>query len=152
MEKEEYQKLSRKEKNTIKYKDLPKSIKKTQIILGIIFLICFTTCVGMNIGGDSNKKNEKREINTSDLSYYSKVMAKKFVKKVLKAPSTAKFPEEEIHIGLNPDSTVIIKLAVDAQNSYGAMIRANYYLKMKWSNDYEVPSNWQILDIQDESE
>lgn len=56
---------------------------------------------------------------------------KSFILKSLKAPSTAKFPGySEIPV-VKKDGYWESYTYVDAQNSYGAMIRTNYYVKME---------------------
>ncbi|MBA5650873.1 hypothetical protein [Bacteroides fragilis] len=55
--------------------------------------------------------------------------SKKEVKSQLKAPSTAKFATEfdkESKYKINDDESVVIQSYVDAQNSFGAMIRTNF--------------------------
>lgn len=55
--------------------------------------------------------------------------AKAAVKKQLKTPSTAKFADgydSESKYKINDDESVIIQSYVDAQNSFGAMIRTHY--------------------------
>lgn len=56
--------------------------------------------------------------------------AEKEVKKKLKCPSSAKFlPYEEVEVGFDKDSnSYTIEGYVDAQNSFGAMIRNEYYV------------------------
>jgi len=96
--------------------------------------------------------NNIPKIDSSSLYYYSKVMAKKYVTENLKAPSTAKFTDENIHIGLERDSSVVVKISVDAQNTFGAMFRNDFYLKMKWSKKFDDTDNWVLIDIQNETE
>lgn len=55
--------------------------------------------------------------------------SKKELKIQLKAPSTAKFAtglDEESKYKINDDESVIIQSYVDAQNSFGAMIRTHF--------------------------
>lgn len=55
--------------------------------------------------------------------------AKAAVKEQLKAPSTAKFADgydKESKYKINEDESVVIQSYVDAQNSFGAMIRTHY--------------------------
>jgi len=56
------------------------------------------------------------------------------IQRRLKAPSTAKFVSEERRIGIDkPKKTVYITGAVDAQNSFGAMIRNKYACEVERS-------------------
>ena len=71
-------------------------------------------------------------------------MSQEFVKKELKSPSTAEFPanykEACEFIG---DSTFIINSYVDSQNSFSAMMRTNYQVKVK----YIGKENWSLIDL-----
>ena len=78
------------------------------------------------------KKEEKKQqeklnhIYETDNSVYVYEITKDHVKKQLKSPSTAKFPKyNEVKI-YKKDDTYVIGGYVDAQNSFGAMIRTNY--------------------------
>jgi len=72
----------------------------------------------------------------------------------LKAPSTAKFeylPDASIEdLGNN---TFDMNSYVDAQNSFGAMLRTNYYCKIQYigadASDTNInnPSNWTLLQL-----
>ena len=132
----------------------PKPVKNTTFI---VFIVIIASVFLIYHWSDSKKDEVKeqtvekpKEIDKTQLYYYSKVMAKDYVKQVLKSPSTADFPSEEFKVSIQPDSTVIVKCAVDAQNSYGAMIRGNYYLIMKWRKDYTDTDNWTLLKIENE--
>ena len=76
--------------------------------------------------------------------------AKEYVKKALKAPSSAKFPFiDDFAVAPKTDKqgkklkdVWEVSSYVDSQNSYGAMIRQQWYVKMKKNND-----SWALLDI-----
>ncbi|MDD3475053.1 MAG: hypothetical protein PHP08_04130 [Candidatus Dojkabacteria bacterium] len=77
----------------------------------------------------------------SDLKMYSKQL----VEAVLKAPSTAEFPggffDPFSGWGFGKEgSTYKVSSYVDSQNSFGAMIRSNFYLEFNWpaGEDLEV--------------
>lgn len=73
------------------------------------------------------------------------VMAKEFVEKVLKAPTTASFPwgTSDSQITNIGDCTYLVRSYVDAENSFGAKIRTKYTVKVKYiGND-----KWSALDI-----
>lgn len=72
---------------------------------------------------DSKKSKKERLIRDAFQA------SKKEVKSQLKAPSTAKFAtelDEESKYKINDDESVVIQSYVDAQNSFGAMIRTNF--------------------------
>lgn len=71
---------------------------------------------------------------------YLCVKANEYIKNTLKSPSTAKFSdpntlhEENVILGDEPNSYVIIGY-VDAQNSFGAMIRSDFSVAIKIKNN-----------------
>ncbi len=75
------------------------------------------------------------------------VMAQKFVEERLKAPSTAKFPyssSEGVRIEYQGDCKYKVRAYVDAQNSFGAMIRTRYYAEVQ---NTKGTDKWRLLDI-----
>ena len=65
----------------------------------------------------------------------ARTMAQTFVKRLLKAPSTAEFPGgmkevHHVHVG---ECEHTIGSWVDAQNSFGAMIRTHYRIGMRYN-------------------
>lgn len=94
---------------------------------------------------DQVEETEKVETKGSDgtLAY---IMAKDILKQQLKAPSTAKFQKEwkgvDITYSTEKDE-YYLQFWVDAQNSYGAMIRTTYAVTMK-----ELPGDkWKMVNI-----
>lgn len=86
----------------------------------------------------------QKELCSDDIQAF--LAAKEFMKKRLKAPSTADFP-------FLTDGSTITKLDcghfsvqsfVDAQNSYGAMIRTNYEMVLRHSGG----GNWTLENFQ----
>lgn len=75
------------------------------------------------------------------------VISRQFAKKALKSPSTAEFPFEDVYVYDNGDTITVIA-PVDAQNSFGAMLRTRYICQMKYlgGKTYEI-SNWQLLGV-----
>lgn len=71
-----------------------------------------------------------------------------FVKRALKAPSTAEFPatmrNDDIRSKYLGDCIHEIWAYVDSQNSYGAMIRTTYYAKVQ---NRKGTDNWSLLDL-----
>lgn len=75
----------------------------------------------------------------------AKWQAKQFVEASLKAPSTAKWPNYNEFAAapvVGENDTWEVMGHVDSQNSYGAMLRTNWHVKMKKSGD-----TWQLIDI-----
>ena len=98
MEKSDFDKLTKQEKLKVPVKDLPKQQKMSKGCLGLLIIVAIIIAivgVFQNSNNDKVAENLKKGIDSTSLYYYSKVMAQQYVKQVLKAPSTAKFPDEE---------------------------------------------------------
>lgn len=63
------------------------------------------------------------------------VMSEHFVKQNLKSPSTAEFGSSTENITKLNDSTFEVRSYVDSQNSFGAMLRMNYYCKLYFDQE-----------------
>ena len=57
----------------------------------------------------------------------ARTMCQKFVRQSLKAPSTAKIPYGEQTVATLDNGHYIVTGPVDAENSFGAMLRQTYY-------------------------
>jgi hypothetical protein len=90
--------------------------------------------------------NNIPSVDTIALQVRAESNAKTAVKLILKAPSTAEFDDANTRIWLFPDSSVVVKGSVDAQNSFGAMLRNNFYVRMKWRGDFREMTNWTVID------
>ena len=74
------------------------------------------------------------------------VMSQSFIERRLKAPSTAEFPWiTEISARAVGNCEYQIDAYVDAQNSFGAMLRNYYTAKLRY---YPESEKWQLLDAQ----
>lgn len=73
------------------------------------------------------------------------VMSKQFVEDNLKSPRSAKFPwgSDEYKVMHTGDGVFEVRSWVDAQNSFGAMIRSTYYVEMQYVGD----NRWRLLNI-----
>lgn len=67
------------------------------------------------------------------------VSAEKAVMSILKAPSTAKFPNINEWGFAKKDGKIYIQGYVDSQNSFGAMLRSNFQITLN-ANDYTTTS------------
>ena len=87
-----------------------------------------------------HKAEFEKEYQAND-AYYT---ATQFIKTRLKSPSAAEFPKpKEATIQLLEDcATYKIFGYVDSQNSYGAMLRVNWYAKLILNG-----KQWQLLDM-----
>lgn len=73
-------------------------------------------------------------------------VATEFVRRQLKAPSTAEFsPIEETSIKKMNENTWRVTGYVDSQNSYGAMLRSYWRVETCLNNDEWTPIDIEIL-------
>lgn len=91
------------------------------------------------------EKEEEKRCSDQTMAF---AMSQKFVKQRLKSPATAKFPyatNAGVQTQYLGNCTHRVRAFVDSQNSFGAMIRSTYTVKLK-----KQPSgnNWSLLDIQ----
>jgi hypothetical protein len=112
----------------------------------LVVLVLLVISIGLIIWGVSSALNggsSTPEPKHSDVA--ALVMCEEFVKDNLKSPSTASFPFEEGKVAPLPDEGdghYIVRGAVDAQNSFGAMLRTQYYCKVH----YEPSTDKWVLD------
>lgn len=92
---------------------------------------------------DGQKRTEtpeiRRERNCGERGKISaSIAAERNVKKNLKAPSSARFPwYDASNVSIYGECDFIIRSYVDAQNSFGAMLRSNYYVRLKYDPDVD---------------
>lgn len=75
------------------------------------------------------------------------VMSQEFVKRNLKAPSTASFPwftGNQVAVTTKPGCAFTVLAWVDSQNSFGAQLRSRYVVNLKY---VDVGNSWQLTDI-----
>lgn len=112
-----------------------KSNVRLFLILGVFGLLA--TCVAL-----APKPQDPDQASPSERNYSACLMAQQFVERRLKAPSTAKFAScgdaKVTNDGYREHAVIVV---VDAQNSFGAMIRSSYAVKLK----YEGSSNWRLV-------
>lgn len=59
------------------------------------------------------------------------IKSQEVIKSILKAPSTAKFPNIFEWRFAKQDGVIIVQSYVDAQNEFGAMLRSEFQIKFK---------------------
>ncbi|MCP6718750.1 MAG: hypothetical protein KJI71_00780 [Patescibacteria group bacterium] len=141
----------------------PSKKKSNPVVLTfLIILIIFIFKSGLT--NDSKPSSPSSQSNQGQESKPTEgqagIIAKKFVKAFLKSPSTAKFPgvfEGEPRIISLPDvpahedepalkNRFRVVSYVDAQNSFGAMIRSNWFVTLNWDKSEGWQSEEIILD------
>lgn len=123
----------------------PKKVDNKAFFLGAsvicIVLICCVV-IFANLG-----------VKTKDYKSMAFVMCQLYVQNRLKAPSTAEFAtSSNSNIQDLGNNTFEILSHVDAQNSFGAVLRTNYYCKIQYigdaSNDESQSRFWKLIDLQ----
>jgi len=106
-----------------------KSLLVTSIFIALILSPCFLIppMLGLDVNGGESM---------------ARVMAKEIIEKRLRSPRTAVFPwNREIAANKTGENEWEIIGYVDAQNGFGAMIRSNWKVKLK----YEGKGNWKTI-------
>lgn len=107
-------------------KKSPSWLKSLMVIL--ITIVVIITIFGNNTGIDESK---------------AFIIAKDFVEDNLKAPSTADFSGEYSYS--KTGNTFTITSQVDAQNSFGAMLRMDWIVRLTYnSGDWADKNNWSL--------
>lgn len=84
-----------------------------------------------------------------DRSIEAFIRCKNIVENSLKAPSTADFPWSPERVFRLENQTYVVKSYVDAQNSFGAMLRSNWHCKIQYtSGDERDASNWTLQELE----
>jgi hypothetical protein len=92
------------------------------------------------VGVLSNPGNQ-RDFDAKDNRTLAVMCAQDHVKSMLKAPASAQWPgafrgvDIAEHARKNADGTYDVESYVDAQNSFGAMIRTRYFVRLSVHND-----------------
>ena len=123
-------------------KNILTKINNKIILVSILFLVVISFS-----GCDSTSENNNINTDTSMAS----IQAKEYVKKSLKSPSTAKFPglwdlaNDGVVAYEKETNRYEIVSYVDSQNSFGATIRSNWSVVLKYlgGDDSDI-RNWQL--------
>lgn len=132
------------EKENKSFSILHTKLKASHIFLILVLVVIMFMMFG---GSDSTSNTKTSSPTSSDYAVASYVQAKNFVSSVLKSPSTADFPffGEGVKVGTN---TYKVSSYVDSQNGFGAMIRSNYIITLKFNGGNEAnQSNWQVVEF-----
>jgi hypothetical protein len=111
-------------------------------LIGVIVLVAILGSLGNNRTPEQ-KAQAKCEDKTTAF-----VMSQSFVKKRLRAPTTADFPwitDSEVSIKYVGGCTHEVRAYVDAQNAFGAKIRNRYYVKLQ---NQKGTDTWSALEVQ----
>lgn len=136
-----YTKHTQKQGTSVQAAD-PKQQRNTLVGIGSIILICVICICAFSMYDPTG--------GVKDYKTMAEILCQFYVENMLKSPSTADFPTSANVQDLG-NNTFEIRSYVDAQNSFGATIRTNYYCKIQYvgtAQDDESQSKfWQLLDI-----
>lgn len=138
MKASEYSKLTKEQRASVPFRDKP-AINK--VFAGVIIV----AIVGLIIMFVSQKSSVGKKYESADIANYAKAYCEPAVEQLLNAPASAKFQGEK-EVLLSSDSTAIVRGYVDAQNSFGALLRSHYEVKMKYLGDISDPGQWIVLE------
>ena len=130
-----------------KEKKMKEKIDAASGCFTLVVILAFVVFFFSNCGGSSNSSNSSSTTSKQPDKFDAYVMSQLFVEDALKAPSTAKFPvySEDMVVD-GGDGSFIVSAYVDAQNSFGAMMRSNYVCIMQYD---KATDEWALkgLDI-----
>lgn len=92
---------------------------------------------------DKARSDEERCADT----YRAFLISQEFIERRLKAPTTAKFPtfwDKGVGVKYDGQCTHEVGAYVDSQNSFGAMLRIPYYVKLQ---NEKGTNNWNALKV-----
>jgi len=121
--------------------------KKSHLALYLVLAIvgiCLIVFIIGSIPGNLNN-NDKSHLSTS-----AEIVCQKFVTARLKAPSTAKFPsttEQSVHTITGQTDAFRVISYVDAENSFGAMIRNYYTCDVQYTGSSNGNNNFRLLNL-----
>ena len=122
----------------------PAQRKGFLIFIGVLCFLFWRGCI--------YEKEKPKTAGQSIANTYDKpelqeawIISKQFVKTILKAPASAEFPYDNAG-GSIEQNRYNINAYVDAQNSFGALLRSNYYCKMDYKGgNWADINNWDLI-------
>lgn len=119
----------------------PKRKSRAPLIVAVSVMAVLVLCIGVVTIYGLTQGSKPKDPATADLSGDAFVICQSFVRKQLKAPSTAKFPAAEST--KKDGATYTVAGGVDAQNSYGAMVRTPYTCVVHADGN----DKWSLVDL-----
>lgn len=110
--------------------------------VALLAIAGIVTAVVLGITTKGTYATSPRTATRSDACY----MSQKFVTQNLKAPTTAEYPDwtEENCRATQNGNVWKVRSFVDSQNGFGAMIRSDYGVEMRYNPE---AGNWTLQDI-----
>jgi len=116
-----------------------KNKKTRNMILAALGFVVFILVI-TNI----NKNKEVENKSSSDDAYY---ISQQFVEDRLKSPASAEFPRfsnSRVSVSYAGNDTYKVSAYVDAQNSFGALIRTYYDCEVRYNKSSD---KWRLIDL-----
>ena len=127
-------------------------------LIGIVIVFCGAFAVSAVLSdpktitlGSTKTANVQSNLPTNASSYS---IAKEIILSSLKTPSTAEFPSRGMFDETSPYSVAqegdvyTVVSFVDAQNEFGAMIRSEWLVKLRFvGGDAYESTSWEVLDV-----
>lgn len=140
MEAEDYNKLSKKEKQAVPFMQKPKSDR-----IGILVTFGIFILIIGSIAKCAFSENEPENYWSADNSHGAYWCSQSYVKANLKSPASADFPLSDYKSWRLDTANYVIKGYVDSQNGFGAMIRTNWRTEMVFNGgDPHDGSSWTV--------
>ena len=105
------------------------------IIVGVIIVIILLGAGGWFYFAAQQNEAQTKKADEVDIYIQIYIQAQEFVKQGLKSPATAKFPSLAIQVDDLGDKRYKVLSYVDSQNSYGALLRNDWTVIMKLSEN-----------------
>lgn len=112
--------------------------KRYWILVAVLALIVAAPACGGGEGGDSDIESSAPD----EIDAY--VVCQMFIKDRLKAPSTADFPAATYADITQSGNLWTVDAWVDAENAFGARIRADFHCQVSYSN---VKEEWTLVEL-----
>lgn len=132
-----------------------KASAKTNIITGVVILVVLFL-VWKGCSGDDKVQEAVKSgdymADTSNMKLNAYTYVQEYVKSILKSPGSADFPtrsyEEAISRINTKDSTYFMAGYVDSQNGFGALLRTNFVITLKYlGGDPNITGSWRVHDF-----
>lgn len=119
--------------------------KKTRRIITICVVLFFSLgIIGAIVQDDNEGAVKVNKVPAASMAY---IISQDCVKNKLKSPSTADFPFSDYKSEVDSNN-YIIQSYVDSQNGFGATIRSDWQVKLKYiGGDQADPNSWQLIDV-----
>jgi len=118
----------------------------SQLLLVAVAALFFFMWLGKEPSSKPVMESKYKQVDTSDAEAIAQTLCNMRVKEGLKAPRTAKYPwTANVHVSGGRASMTSY---VDAQNSFGALIRTHYFCAVQYGGGKPGDvANWSVVDF-----